>query len=76
ELEVEGLDLDYRTPHLDEGVNGAELMVNVADLATLDPLPSRAALTAYVRRNVTQPDGSYLIAHTQDRRIVRRAPAG
>ncbi|KJS58962.1 trans-aconitate 2-methyltransferase [Streptomyces rubellomurinus] len=76
ELALESLDLHYRTPHLDEAVDVAEFMVNVADLATLDPRPSRAALTAYVRRNFTQPDGSYLIGHTQDMLIVRRSPAG
>ncbi|MGA5821198.1 class I SAM-dependent methyltransferase [Kitasatospora sp. NPDC094028] len=72
---LETLDLHYRTPHLDEAVDVAEFMVNVADLATLDPRPSRAALAAYVRRNFGQPNGSYLIGHTQDMLTVRRAPA-
>ncbi|MFD5465153.1 class I SAM-dependent methyltransferase [Kitasatospora sp. NPDC127059] len=70
---LETLDLHYRTPHLAEAVDVAEFMVNVADLAALDPLPTRAALTAYVREHFAQPDGSYLIGHTQDMLTVRRA---
>ncbi|MER6298743.1 hypothetical protein ABT247_04105 [Kitasatospora sp. NPDC001539] len=49
--------------------------MNVADLATLDARPTRAALTSYVREHFTQPDGSYAIGHTQDMLIVRRAQA-
>ncbi|RKT19993.1 hypothetical protein BX285_4471 [Streptomyces sp. 1114.5] len=50
-------------------------MVNVADLAALDPRPTRAALTAYVRQHFTRPDGGYAIGHTQDMLIVRRSPS-
>ncbi|MFF2147593.1 class I SAM-dependent methyltransferase [Kitasatospora sp. NPDC058190] len=72
---LETLALHYRTPGLAEAVDVAEFMVNVADLATLDPRPTRAALTAYVREHFTQPDGTYAIGHTQDMLTVRRAPA-
>ncbi|MFD8785365.1 class I SAM-dependent methyltransferase [Kitasatospora sp. NPDC059599] len=72
---LETLGLHYRTPHLAEAVDVAEFMVNVADLATLDPRPSRAALAAYVQDHFARPDGGYAIGHTQDMLIVRRAPA-
>ncbi|MFH8381377.1 class I SAM-dependent methyltransferase [Kitasatospora sp. NPDC018058] len=72
---LETLALHYRTPHLNEAVDVAEFMVNVADLATLDPRPTRAALTAYVREHFIQPDGGYAIGHTQDMLTIRRAPA-
>ncbi|SOB86185.1 class I SAM-dependent methyltransferase [Streptomyces sp. 1331.2] len=72
---LETLDLHYRTPHLAEAVDVAEFMVNVADLAALDPRPTRAALTAYVRQHFTRPDGGYAIGHTQDMLIVRRSPS-
>ncbi|MET8626820.1 class I SAM-dependent methyltransferase [Kitasatospora sp. NPDC004669] len=72
---LETLALHYRTPHLGEAVDVAEFMVNVADLATLDPRPTRAALTAYVREHFTQPDGGYAIGHTQDMLTIRRAAA-
>ncbi|MEU6972284.1 class I SAM-dependent methyltransferase [Kitasatospora aureofaciens] len=70
---LETLALHYRTPHLAEAVDVAEFMVNVADLATLDARPTRAALTAYVQRHFARPDGGYAIGHTQDMLIVRRA---
>ncbi|MFF2949894.1 class I SAM-dependent methyltransferase [Kitasatospora sp. NPDC057965] len=71
---LEALDLHYRTDRLDEAVDVAEFMVNVADLAVMDPLPDRADLAAYVRRHFTRPDGGYAIGHTQDMLTVRRAP--
>ncbi|MFE6051848.1 class I SAM-dependent methyltransferase [Kitasatospora sp. NPDC056446] len=71
---IETLDLHYRTPYLAEAVDVAEFMVNVADLATLDPRPSRAALTAYVQDHFARPDGGYAIGHTQDMLIIRRSP--
>ncbi|MFJ9447655.1 class I SAM-dependent methyltransferase [Kitasatospora sp. NPDC101235] len=70
---LETLDLHYRTPHLAEAVDVAEFMVNVADLASLDPRPSRAALTAYVQDHFALPADGYAIGHTQDMLIVRRA---
>ncbi|MFJ6618160.1 class I SAM-dependent methyltransferase [Kitasatospora sp. NPDC091335] len=70
---LETLDLHYRAPGLAEAVAVAEFMVNVADLATLDPRPSRAALTAYVQEHFAVPGGGYAIGHTQDMLIVRRA---
>ncbi|MER7578854.1 class I SAM-dependent methyltransferase [Kitasatospora sp. NPDC097691] len=75
DVTLETLDLHYRTPHLAEAVDVAEFMVNVADLATLDPRPSRAALTAYVQDHFARPDGTYAIGHTQDMLIARRAPS-
>ncbi|MEU9046357.1 MULTISPECIES: class I SAM-dependent methyltransferase [unclassified Kitasatospora] len=75
DITLETLDLHYRTAHLAEAVDVAEFMVNVADLATLDPRPSRAALTAYVQDHFTRPDGTYAIGHTQDMLIVRRSPS-
>ncbi|WP_031075156.1 class I SAM-dependent methyltransferase [Streptomyces sp. NRRL WC-3742] len=74
-LALETLGLRYRAESLDEAVDVAEFMVNVADLATMDPRPARAALTAYVRRNFAQPDGTYAIGHTQDMLTLRRAPS-
>ncbi|MFB7469587.1 class I SAM-dependent methyltransferase [Kitasatospora sp. NPDC056184] len=71
---LEALDLHYRTDRLDEAVDVAEFMVNVADLAAMDPLPDRAELTAYVEDHFTRPDGGYAIGHTQDMLTVRRAP--
>ncbi|MFD0278616.1 class I SAM-dependent methyltransferase [Kitasatospora sp. NPDC127111] len=77
EYALESLDLHYRTDRLDEALDVAEFMVNVAELATVDPLPDRADLAAYVRRHFTRPDGGYAIGHTQDMLTVRRArPAG
>ncbi|MFJ7907116.1 class I SAM-dependent methyltransferase [Kitasatospora sp. NPDC096204] len=70
---LETLGLHYRTPHLAEAVDVAEFMVNVADLATLDPRPSRTALTAYVQEHFALPAGGYAIGHTQDMLIIRRA---
>ncbi|MFF7994616.1 class I SAM-dependent methyltransferase [Kitasatospora xanthocidica] len=72
DIALESLDLHYRAPDLAEAVDVAEFMVNVADLATLDPRPSRAALTAYVQDHFARPDGGYAIGHTQDMLIVRR----
>ncbi|MFF2662797.1 class I SAM-dependent methyltransferase [Kitasatospora sp. NPDC058032] len=71
---LEALDLHYRTDRLDEAVDVAEFMVNVADLAAMDPLPDRAELAAYVRHHFTRPDGGYAIGHTQDMLTVRRPP--
>ncbi|MGW4896007.1 class I SAM-dependent methyltransferase [Kitasatospora sp. NPDC004240] len=71
---LETLDLRYRTDDLDEAVDVAEFMVNVAELATMDPLPDRGDLAAYVRRHFTRPDGGYAIGHTQDMLTVRRSP--
>ncbi|WP_051709069.1 class I SAM-dependent methyltransferase [Streptomyces sp. NRRL S-350] len=73
DIAVETLDLHYRAPNLAETMDVAEFMVNVADLATLDPRPSRAALAAYVQDHFARPDGSYSIGHTQDMLFVRRA---
>ncbi|MGW1176294.1 class I SAM-dependent methyltransferase [Kitasatospora sp. NPDC002543] len=70
---LETLDLHYRTPRLAEAVDVAEFMVNVADLAALDPRPSRTALTAYVQEHFALPAGGYAIGHTQDMLTVRRA---
>ncbi|MFF7458236.1 class I SAM-dependent methyltransferase [Kitasatospora sp. NPDC008115] len=70
---IEALDLHYRTDRLDEAVDVAEFMINVADLATMDPLPERAELASYVERHFTRPDGGYAIGHTQDMLTVRRA---
>ncbi len=71
---LETLDLRYRTDRLEEAVDVAEFMVNVAELAAMDPLPDRGELTAYVERHFTRPDGGYAIGHTQDMLTVRRAP--
>ncbi|MFF4381530.1 class I SAM-dependent methyltransferase [Kitasatospora sp. NPDC001547] len=71
---LETLDLHYRAPDLAEAVDVAEFMVNVADLATLDPRPTRAALAAYVQDHFALPAGGYAIGHTQDMLIIRRAP--
>ncbi|MFE4516750.1 class I SAM-dependent methyltransferase [Kitasatospora sp. NPDC056783] len=73
EYALETLELHYHTPDLAEAVDVAEFMVNVADLATLDSRPSRAALTSYVREHFTLPAGGYAIGHTQDMLIIRRA---
>ncbi|MFF4923402.1 class I SAM-dependent methyltransferase [Kitasatospora sp. NPDC001261] len=70
---LETLDLHYRAPDLAEAVDVAEFMVNVADLATLDPRPSRAALAAYVQEHFALPGGGYGIGHTQDMLVIRRA---
>ncbi|MFI2608280.1 hypothetical protein [Kitasatospora sp. NPDC018619] len=51
----------------------AEFMVNVADLAALDPRSSRSALTAYGREHFARPGGGYEIGHIQDMLVVRRA---
>ncbi|MEV6973721.1 methyltransferase domain-containing protein [Kitasatospora sp. NPDC093806] len=75
EYALESLDLHYRTDHLEEAVEVAEFMVNVADLATMDPLPDRAELAAYVRKHFTRPDGGYAIGHTQDMLTIRRSGA-
>lgn len=71
---LETLDLTYRAESLDEALDVAEFMVNVAELATMDPLPTRAELAAYVRHHFARPDGGYAIGHTQDMLVVRRAP--
>ncbi|MFF2348730.1 class I SAM-dependent methyltransferase [Kitasatospora sp. NPDC058115] len=71
---LEALDLHYRTDRLDEAVDVAEFMINVADLTTVDPLPERAELAAYVERHFARPDGGYAIGHTQDMLTVRRPP--
>ncbi|MFC5888609.1 class I SAM-dependent methyltransferase [Kitasatospora sp. CM 4170] len=73
EYALETLGLHYRTDRLDEAVDVAEFMVNVADLAAMDPLPDRGELTAYVRHHFARPDGGYVIGHTQDMLTVRRA---
>ncbi|MER6362358.1 class I SAM-dependent methyltransferase [Kitasatospora sp. NPDC001527] len=70
---LEALDLHYRTDRLDEAVDVAEFMINVADLATVDPLPERAELASSVERHFTRPDGGYAIGHTRDMLTVRRA---
>ncbi|GAA1400727.1 hypothetical protein GCM10009639_42150 [Kitasatospora putterlickiae] len=70
---IEALDLHYRTDRLDEAVDVAEFMINVADLATMDPLPERAELAAYVERHFARPEGGYAIGHTQDMLTVRRS---
>jgi SAM-dependent methyltransferase len=72
---LETLALEYRTSRLAEAVAVAEFMVNVADLRTVDPRPTRADLTAYVREHFARADGTYAIGHTQDMLTVRRAPA-
>lgn len=72
-LALETLGLRYRAERLEEAVDVAEFMVNVADLATLDPRPTRADLSAYVRQNFAQKDGSYVIGHTQDMLTLRRS---
>ncbi|MFB6889073.1 class I SAM-dependent methyltransferase [Kitasatospora sp. NPDC056327] len=71
---LEALDLRYRTDRPAEAVDVAEFMVNVADLASMDPLPARADLAAYVERHFARPGGGYEIGHTQDMLTVRRAP--
>ncbi|MFJ9692177.1 class I SAM-dependent methyltransferase [Kitasatospora sp. NPDC101183] len=73
-LALETLGLRYRTEHLEEAVDVAEFMVNVAELATLSARPTRAELTSYVQLNFTRPDGSYTIGHTQDMLTLRRSP--
>ncbi|MFJ9948246.1 class I SAM-dependent methyltransferase [Kitasatospora sp. NPDC091207] len=73
---LETLDLHYRTDRLDEAVDVAEFMVNVAELTAVDPLPDRADLAAYVQDHFARPDGSYEIGHTQDMLTVRRAGPG
>ncbi|MET8540954.1 methyltransferase domain-containing protein [Kitasatospora sp. NPDC004799] len=70
---LETLDLHYRSPDLAEAVDVAEFMVNVAELATLDPRPTRADLTAYVQDHFAVPGDGYAIGHTQDMLIIRRA---
>ncbi|MFF2744248.1 class I SAM-dependent methyltransferase [Kitasatospora sp. NPDC058048] len=70
---LETLDLHYRAPDLTVAVDVAEFMVNVADLATLDPRPSRTALAAYVQDHFALPAGGFAIGHTQDMLIIRRA---
>ncbi|MGW7054234.1 class I SAM-dependent methyltransferase [Streptomyces sp. NPDC054887] len=71
---IETLRVHYRTSHPAEALDVAEFMLNVPTLRDVDPLPSRAALAAYVDRHFAGPDGTYTIAHTQDLLSVRRDP--
>ncbi|MET9514836.1 methyltransferase domain-containing protein [Streptomyces sp. NPDC002994] len=69
---IETLDVRYRTRRFAEAMDVAEFMVNVPVLPTLDPLPARADLVAYVEKHFARPDGTYVISHAHDILCVRR----
>ncbi|WP_308295958.1 class I SAM-dependent methyltransferase [Streptomyces sp. ISL-96] len=71
---IETLDVRYRTTRFAEAVDVAEFMVNVPVLPSLDPLPARADLVAYVEKHFARPDGTYVIGHAHDILCVRRTP--